>query len=172
MRIRNVLGLAVAVPALVTALAVPGDAAAPAVVSFGGYVTVTPTTAPVPQMLDVCFSAFECPNGAPVTGAAAGATAEGHPVAGLQVSAAFVEPCTPAGTIAPIASADLTGNVYKPLHDGWSQDIHASWLRAGLVAVITGDAVGVALFTPVPTGLPACDQPVLATVTGAVEVTA
>lgn len=171
MRIRNVLGLAVAVPALVTALAAPGDAASPHVVSFGGYVTVTPTSMPETQTLDVCFSAFECANGASRTGAAAGADATGRPVAGLQARATYSEACT-AGAIAPIGSADLTGNVYKPLPGVWSQDVHASWFRAGLVAVIQGDAVGVALFTPAYTGVPVCDQPVTVAVAGAVELTA
>ncbi|HVF03823.1 MAG TPA: hypothetical protein VNA20_03195 [Frankiaceae bacterium] len=176
MKIRNVLGLAAAVPAVVVALATPGDATAASVVTFTGRIDVRPTALPQQQTLNVCFVAVTetgCANGATPTGVAAGQvtdTAAGADVVdGLQATARYTEVCAPGTTIAPVGNAMLSGNVHKAVAGQWSPTLSATWVRAGLVAVISGDAVGTALFTPV--GVASCGQPVPVAVSGAVALT-
>lgn len=168
-KLSKVLGLAVAVPAVLVALAVPSGAATPHVVAFSGRIDVKPTTFPQMQELTACFGTIECGSTVPA-GVAAGAGASADAITALAVRAQYSETCT-LGTFAPTGSAQLTGNVHKAL-GGWSPDIQASWFRAGLVAVISGEAVGAALFTPVQTAPNACDVAVPVVVTGAVEVPA
>lgn len=173
MRIRNVVGLAVAVPGLVVALAAPGDAASRDVVTFAGRIEVRPTATAQPQTLDVCFFTLStaCANGEMSSGVAAGPSAGSVPdvVDGLQARAEYTEVCAPVTGVAPIANATLRGQVHKAA-SGWSPVVSAQWTRVGLVAVIQGDATGVALFTPLAVGTP-CGQPVPVAIAGAVEVT-
>lgn len=174
MKVRNVLGLAAAVPALVVALAAPGDAATTSVVTFGGTISIRPTALPQQQTLDVCFVAVTeagCANGAAASGMAAGQvthSAGADVVDGLQARATYTEVCTAGTVIQPVGSAVITGNVHEAVADKWSPTVSATWFRAGLVAVIQGDAVGTALFTPIEA--PACGQASRVAVTGAVEL--
>lgn len=174
MKIRNVLGLAAAVPALLIAMGTPGEAATASVVTFTGRIDVRPTAVPQQQTLRVCFAALEtgCPNGAISTGVAAGQvvdSAGADVVDGLQATAAYTEVCTAGTTVAPLGNAMLSGNVHKAVSGQWSPTVTATWVRAGLVAVISGQAVGTALFTPL--GVASCGQPVPVAVSGAVELT-
>jgi hypothetical protein len=176
MKVRKALGLVMATPALVLALAQPSDAAADDVVTFAGTIQITPTALPQQQQLGVCFfglAAQTCANGAESSGMAAGAgldagTLVAEPVDGLQAEATYVEQCAPGTGLQPVGSATLVGNAHKSLSGAWGQDVRATWVRAGLVAVIQGDAIGTALFTPA--GVPACGKPVPVAVAGAVEL--
>lgn len=174
MKVRKVLGLGLSVPALVVALAQPSDAASTSIVTFGGTIQVTPTALPQQQQLDLCFSAVtSCVNGAESSGMAAGAAADpaalkADAVDGLQATATYTEACAPATAIQPVGRAELTGKVHDAVAGTWSRDVSATWTRAGLVAVIQGEAVGTALFTPA--GVPACGRPLQVAVAGAIEL--
>lgn len=175
MKVRKIAGLAVAVPALVVALAQPGNAASLGVVEFAGTLSITPRADGAQVTTNVCFFglAKTCANGTESSGVAAGpaldtAALDADAIDGLQVSATYSEPCTTGSGLAPVGMATLSGNVHKSVTPGWSGDIKAEWIRAGLVAVVAGGANGVALFTPA--GVPVCGQPVQVAVTGAVQV--
>lgn len=175
MKARNGLGLAIATPALVLALAQPSDAASRGVVTFAGTIEITPTALPQQQTLDVCFFGVgkSCANGAESSGMAAGPAVDtaigADTVDGLQARATYTEVCTPGTALQPTNSAQLTGNVHKGVtKDAWSAPVSATWFRAGLVAVIQGDAIGAALFTPI--GVPACGVAVPVAIAGAVEL--
>lgn len=177
--VRKTLGLAAAVPALVLALAQPSDAATTGVVTFAGTIQITPRAVAQQVFTDVCFlgPAKTCANDAESSGAAAGAAAgtaldalaqQARAVDGLQVRATYTETCAAGTGLSPLGSAQLTGKVHDAVTGAWSEDIDAAWTRAGLVAVISGDATGVALFTPA--GVPACGAPMPVAVTGAVAL--
>ena len=174
MKVRKVMGLTVAVPALVVALAQPSDAASRAVVTFAGTIEVVAYAVPQQTTLDVCFFASAtCENGAESGGMAAGAavdTATFAPkvVDGLQARATYAETCAPVTGLQSVATANLSGKVHEALGNAWRGSIAATWTRAGLVAVIQGDAVGTALFTPL--AAPACGRPVPVAVAGAVQL--
>ena len=173
MKVRNVLGLVAAVPALVVALAAPGNAATTSVVTFAGQIKVRPTPLPQLQTLDVCFvspTESACPNTAVPNGTAAGQAAYvagADLVDGLQARATYVEPCAPVTGMPVIGTATLTGRVHEAVGDKWSPNVSATWFRAGLVAVIQGGAVGTALFTPIDA--PACGVAGSVAVAGVVE---
>lgn len=174
MKVRKVMGLTLAVPALVLALAQPGNAASTSVVTFAGTVQITPKALPQQVSTDACFFgvATSCANAAESSGMAAGPALDvpavgAKAVDGLQVRATYTETCATATTLQPTGSAALTGNVHEA-NGAWSAPIDARWTRAGLVAVIQGDAVGAALFTPA--GAVACGSPTPFAVAGAVEL--
>ena len=160
MLVRKALAFAVTVPALVAGLAQPAVAQSRDVVTFEGTFQLKPTALPQQQVTDLCFFAVTCANGAEPNGMAAGAgidqaSLQAHVVDGLQATATYFESCTPGTGFQPIGSAQLTGGVHERLSGEWkATNVEATWTRAGLVAVIQGDAVGTALFTPI--GVPAC----------------
>jgi hypothetical protein len=173
--VRKTMGLVAAVPALVLALAQPSDAASNGVVAFAGTLQITPRAVEQQVTTAVCFfgPAKTCANGAESSGAAAGTALDAlgqsaRAVDGLQVAATYAETCAAGTGLSPVGSAQLTGKVHDAVTGAWSQDVRATWTRAGLVAVISGDATGAALFTPA--GVPACGAPMPVAVTGAVEL--
>jgi len=173
--IRKTMGLATVVPALVLALAQPSDAASTGVVTFAGTIQITPRAVAQQVITDVCFfgPAKACANAAESSGAAAGTALDAaalgaEAVDGLQVRATYTETCAAGTGLSPVGSAELTGKVHDAVTGAWSEDIRATWTRAGLVAVISGDATGAVLFTPA--GVPACGASMPVAVTGAVEL--
>lgn len=173
MKVRKVLGLGVAVPALVLALAQPSVAAQSHVVTFAGTIQITPTASGAPQTLEICFYAAVCQNFAEPSGVANGGSVD--PLAprvdvvdGLEATARFGEMCAPGGTLQPTASAILTGRFHQAQSGGWTNPVSATWLRAGLVAVIAGQAVGAAVVSPL--GTAPCGSPIPVAVSGSVVV--
>lgn len=174
MRVRKVLGLLVAVPALVVATAAPGSAATPGAVAFAGTLKVTPTLTPGTGSVDVCFAglspaASACPNAAPSTGIAAGAETV-DALDALQAHAEYTEVCGLTGGLPPTGQATITAYLRSAVSSDWKGPISATWQRVGLVAVIQGQAIGAAVFAPV-TPMTACGQPVQVAVVGAAEFT-
>ena len=180
MKVRKAVALAVAVPALVVGLAQPSAAQSADVATFAGTFELKPTVLPQQQVMNLCFFAFACANTAEPNGTALGAGAGAgadvsvpapHVVDGLQATASYVETCTPGTGFQPIGSAELSGiGVHDRVSGKWTAtDLRATWTRAGLVAVISGQAVGAALFTPA--GAPACGVASPVAVAGLVELT-
>ena len=168
MKLRNVLGLAVTVPALVVTLAQPGSAANQAVVSFAGTMRVTPTSSGLPQTVAVCLSALaSCPDGVASTGAAAG-PATGQAIDGLYAKITTSFPCA-AGQLGPEFAGEIVLQAHDAVTGAWSDEIRADLTRVGSVVVILGQAVGTASFTPV--GVPACDAPLTVAIKGSAVLT-
>jgi hypothetical protein len=172
MDVRRAAGLIVAVPSLLVAMALPGNAATTGVVTFAGTVTITPTMSPGTGSLDACFFGVEtCLNDKPSKGVAAGADVA-QAVDGLQAHAEYTEVCAAVTGFPATGSATLTASVHQVPSSAWSAPVTATWQRVGLVAVIQGGATGAALFAPVAPAPAACGQPVEVAVIGAAEFTA
>jgi hypothetical protein len=159
MNVRRIVGTLVSVPALVLAMAGPGHAASTGVIAFAGTVKLGNAG---PGAAKFCFFSVplvsQCANGLPSSGTAAGAamaatvappavpSASPAAIDGLQGSAAYTQNCV--GGVPVTGLATITANVHEIGADAWSGPIDAQWTRAGLVAVIQGDATGAALFAP------------------------
>lgn len=179
MKARNIVGILVAAPALVLAVAAPSNAATTGAIDFAGTVKLVPQS--TPSSAQFCLFGAPtgtCGNGQPSTGIAAGAGVTGLPPAvpqqvvvdGLQGSAAYNEDCVPGNdmSVPRIGNAKITANVHDLGSSAWSAPINTEWLRAGLVAVISGDATGAALFAPV--GPAVCGTPATFAVVGSAEI--
>lgn len=172
MKARHVLGLSVAVPALVVTFAQPGVAAQTRAVAFAGTIEITPTASGQPQTLDVCFFATACVNGGEPSGFADGVSVDSADLSvdrvdGLEAEATFSEPCTAAGTLAPSTMAVLRGR-FHGVAKGWGGYVVAQWTRVGTVAVIAGQAYGAATVTPL--GTAPCGSPIPVEIAGQVVV--
>jgi hypothetical protein len=165
MKIRSALGLALAVPALVVTLAQPGSAATAGVVTFAGTFQVTPDGQSRETL--VCFFGVgaACANGAESSGAAAGPAFSSDPlgpqvVDGVQAQVSYTEACTPGTGIAPVATGTIAAETHDALTGQWGNGASAQFVRAGLVAVFVGNAIGAALVTPA--SVPSCGGMTLA----------
>jgi hypothetical protein len=184
MKARNIVGILVTTPSLVLALAGPSNAASTGAVAFAGTVTLVPQSSGGTVFCLFGAPAKTCANGQPSTGIAAGAAVAGldpanvDPTAlqpavvdGLEGSAAYTESCVGVnGMSVPVTgNAIITAKAHEVGATAWSGPINAQWSRAGLVAVISGDATGAALFAPV--GQAFCGTPADFAVVGAAEIT-
>ncbi|MDQ1712657.1 MAG: hypothetical protein QOE45_2107 [Frankiaceae bacterium] len=183
MKARNIVGILVAAPALVLALAGPGNAASTGAIAFAGTVKLVPQSTGSTTFCLFGAPGNACANGQPSTGIAAGAAMAGldpanlDPTAlqpavvdGLEGSAAYTDSCvTVNGVSVPVTGiANITAKVHEVGTSAWRGPINAQWSRAGLVAVISGDATGAALFAPVGAAL--CGTSAEFAVVGAAEI--
>jgi hypothetical protein len=183
MKLRNIVGILVAAPALVLALAGPSDAASTGAIAFAGTVRLVPQSTGSTTFCLFGAPTKSCANGQPSTGVAAGAAMAALPAAvdGLEGTAAYTENCVTADPSLPgvpvTGVATITARVHEVAPSVWRGPINAQWSRAGLVAVITGDATGAALFAPAgpapstPAAPAVCGAPTDFAVVGSAEIT-
>lgn len=171
MSFRTYVGALLAAPVLVAVTATPGHAAGDAMVAFRGTVTVTPTATATPTVLPFCFGSLACGNGATPTGTVLGASVQPTTIDGLRGTATYTEVCAADTGLAPTGTATIIASVHDASTSSWSRNLSAKWTRVGLVAVIEGEASGVALFVPqASTQPPACGHAVPVDVIGAVQL--
>ncbi|MDQ1710583.1 MAG: hypothetical protein QOE45_33 [Frankiaceae bacterium] len=171
MDVRKIIGTLVAVPVLVLALAGPSEAASTGAIGFAGTVTLVPQSTGSTAFCFFGAPTATCGNGVPSTGIAAGTAAAGLQPAvidGLEGSATYADTCVNGVPLTGVAT--VTANVHELVGASiWRGSIAAQWSRAGLVAVLSGDATGAALFVPVGPAL--CGAPATFVVAGSAEIT-
>ncbi|HEU0132456.1 MAG TPA: hypothetical protein VFQ85_15840 [Mycobacteriales bacterium] len=169
MKVRTFAGVLVGATSLVAAMALPSHAASSGIVTFAGTIRLS-STLPGAGQTAFCFLDLgaQCANGLQPTGNAAGAASSLRAIDGLQGSAAYTETCVQG--IPVTGNATILAKVHEALPtEVWSGDIRTQWTRAGLVAVMQGDATGVAIFAPRTPA--ACGTAADAAVLGIAEVT-
>lgn len=169
-KLNTVAGALLAAPALLVAMATSGHAATPqGAVAFAGRITIVPDEAASGGTASMCFSALDCAVG---DGSAAGAVLA-KPIVGMQGTLDYVESCTAAVPYAPVGSGHLTA-FFRDAFGQWTDPVGATWIRAGLVAVVLpsgeGTVAGAALAVPAPKvgTVPLCGAPIELAVVGAI----